>query len=209
MPNIAKLIKELMLHLNNLKYLIELRMSKKVFFKKWISNPFRMGSIIPSSSGIGFHFAKNIDLNKPGPIIEVGSGTGTVTEALIKSGVPEDRIICFEIEKDFCDILKKKFPKASVYNADILEIENFVDSKTQINSFISTLPFVSLGKQKTDEIMRLFKKFVDEGSDYLQMSYSPFFNSKAKKHGISSRRCSYVLRNFPPAYLYLCNNQSF
>lgn len=166
----------------------------------------RMGSIIPSSSKIGLQFAKSINLNKDGYIVEIGSGTGTVTEALIKAGIPEERIICFEIEKDFCDLLRKKFPKSSVYHANILEINDYLGADAQVNSLVSTLPLVSLGKKQTKEIIAVFKKFIDNGSDYLQMSYSPFFMRKAKKYGLNSKRCGYIFNNFPPAYLYICTN---
>ncbi|QEK38571.1 class I SAM-dependent methyltransferase [Candidatus Cytomitobacter primus] len=183
-------------------------MSKRIFLKKWFANPFRMGSIIPSTSSVGKCFAKNINLNKDGFIIEVGSGTGTVTESLIKHGVPEEKIICFEIDNEFCSVLAKKFPKAKVLNRDILHIDDILVELgiDTINSFVSTLPLISLGAEKSTQIMKLFARFVDSGVDYLQMSYSPFFKKKSKKYGLNANKCGYILNNFPPAYLYLCNN---
>ncbi len=174
-----------------------------LFFKKWFKNPFRMGSVVASSSSVGNNFAKQIDLSKPGYIVEVGAGTGTVTQALIDSGIPANRIICFEIESDFCDLLKEKFKGIQVENDDIVNLKKIV-SIDQINCIVSTLPFLSLQKSKARQIMDLFADLVKDDIQYLQMAYSPFFHIQLRKSGLQAKKCAYVLKNFPPAYIYNC-----
>ncbi len=174
----------------------------KLFFKKWSKNPFRMGSIIPSSLSVGNCFANKIDKDKEGYIIEAGAGTGTITKSLIENGIDENRIISFEIDADFCDLLGKKFSNIRVVNDDILNLKSIIKLE-EVNCIVSTLPLLSLGK-KSKEILNLFAEFVENGSDYFQLSYSPFLGMKSKKFGVNLRKSAYVLKNFPPAYIYQC-----
>ncbi|USO00704.1 MAG: methyltransferase domain-containing protein [Alphaproteobacteria bacterium] len=177
-------------------------MSAKAFLKKYLISPLSIGSVVPSSKHVGMAFAKNIDLSKDGVILEIGAGTGTITKSLIDCGIPRNRIVCLEIEEAFCDLLRKRFNGVEVICSDILNLRELVHKIGKINCFVSTLPFISLGKDQTDKILNILKPFVDSGTTYLQMSYSPFFVGKSRKRGLQTKRCGYVWKNFPPAYIY-------
>ena len=54
--------------------------------------------------------AAQVDPREPGPIVEIGPGTGPVTEALIARGVPQERLVLVEFNPDFIELLRKRFP---------------------------------------------------------------------------------------------------
>lgn len=62
--------------------------------------------------------ASFVDLAVPGPVIEIGPGTGPVTEALIERGIDESRLILVEYSPEFCQLLRKRFPHATVIEGD-------------------------------------------------------------------------------------------
>src|SRR6476661_957502 len=60
------------------------------FLRSWLDNPLSTGAITPSSPALARAMAAAVDPERPGPLIELGPGTGPVTEALLARGVAED-----------------------------------------------------------------------------------------------------------------------
>ena len=60
-----------------------------VFFRSWIRDPFHVASIVPSGRWLAKLMATGLE---PGArVVELGAGTGTLTEAILDRGVlPED-----------------------------------------------------------------------------------------------------------------------
>ena len=65
--------------------------------------PLKMGAIWPSSPELAKAMADQVDPQIKGPIIELGSGTGSITHALIGGGIDESRLILIENHPDFYD----------------------------------------------------------------------------------------------------------
>ena len=57
------------------------------FIGSWIKKPLSMGAVTPSSKALARAMARYVDPDGDGPVIELGPGTGPVTEALIEHGV--------------------------------------------------------------------------------------------------------------------------
>ena len=53
-----------------------------------------------------------------GPIIELGPGTGPVTEALVARGVDAGRLVLVEFDDDFCRLLRGRYPTATIVQGD-------------------------------------------------------------------------------------------
>jgi hypothetical protein len=54
-----------------------------LFFVRWLKAPHRIGAVTPSSRQLGRAMARQVLSAGPGPIIELGGGTGSVTRALL------------------------------------------------------------------------------------------------------------------------------
>src|SRR3712207_9553513 len=66
--------------------------------------------------------ASFVDPRIPGPVIELGPGTGPVTDALIRRGVAQDRLVLVEYSPEFCQLLKRRFPKATIIQGDAYDL---------------------------------------------------------------------------------------
>ena len=53
------------------------------FIRSWIEKPLRTGAVMPSSKALARTMARYVDPQATGPVIELGPGTGPVTEALV------------------------------------------------------------------------------------------------------------------------------
>src|SRR5215204_4028345 len=77
-----------------------------------------MGAVTPSSKLLARTMASYLDPGRSGPVIELGPGTGPVTEAIIRRGFAPDRLILVEFNRDFCRLLRRRFPRAKVIEGD-------------------------------------------------------------------------------------------
>ena len=78
---------------------------------------------MPSGKVLARTMASYVDPRIPGPIVELGPGTGPVTDALIRRGVAQDRLILVEFNPEFCQLLKRRFPKATIIQGDAYDLQ--------------------------------------------------------------------------------------
>ncbi len=57
------------------------------FLRALIARPKNIGAVLPSSRGLGRAIARQIDPTMPGPVLELGPGTGVITQALLERGI--------------------------------------------------------------------------------------------------------------------------
>ncbi len=101
-----------------------------------------MGAVLPSGHDRVTAMAAQIDPLEPGPVIELGSGTGAITEALVKSGIDQRRLILIESHQSFYDDLQNRFPDARCFCDDAYDIETLAKQNffSKAAAIVSGLP---------------------------------------------------------------------
>jgi phosphatidylethanolamine/phosphatidyl-N-methylethanolamine N-methyltransferase len=92
------------------------------FFKAWFENPLITGAVSPSGRFLARMMARYVDPSVEGPIIELGPGTGPVTQALLNKGIAPERLILVEFDPAFCDLLAKRFPRCRIVQGDAYDL---------------------------------------------------------------------------------------
>ncbi len=92
------------------------------FLRGWMGNPLKTGAIAPSSQALARTMVAMIDADLPGPILELGPGTGAMTRALIAAGIPEERLVLIEYAPEFVALLAERYPTATVVEGDAYAI---------------------------------------------------------------------------------------
>src|SRR6202142_1623058 len=79
-----------------------LRLDDEVrFLRSWIEKPLHMGAVMPSGRVLARTMAQYVDVNSTGPVVELGPGTGAITNALIEHGVDQKRLVFVENKAGF------------------------------------------------------------------------------------------------------------
>jgi len=73
-----------------------------------------MGAVMPSSKLLARTMAQYVDVDSTGPVVELGPGTGAITNALIEHGVDQKRLVLVEYNPSFCALLRDRYPQAKV-----------------------------------------------------------------------------------------------
>ena len=97
----------------------KLRLDDEVrFLSTWLQSPLKTGALSPSSPALAKAMALEIDPSVPGPVVELGPGTGPVTEAILARGITPQRLILVEFNQEFCALLRRRFPGVTVIEGD-------------------------------------------------------------------------------------------
>ncbi len=91
------------------------------FFAAWLRNPLLTAAIAPSGPSLARLITREISPGT-GPVIELGPGTGVFTYALLKRGVDPRDLILIEFNPDFVSMLRKRFPRSTVIQADATQL---------------------------------------------------------------------------------------
>src|ERR1700683_2276292 len=69
------------------------------FIRSWLERPLSIGAVTPASKMLARTMAGYVDPNSSGPVVELGPGTGPVTEALVEAGVAPSRLVLVELDR--------------------------------------------------------------------------------------------------------------
>jgi phosphatidylethanolamine/phosphatidyl-N-methylethanolamine N-methyltransferase len=175
------------------------------FIKSWIDDPRRTGSVTPSSPALARRMASFVDPEQPGPVIEIGPGTGPVTEALIERGIDESRLILVEYSPEFCELLSKRFPRATIVQGDAYALSATLAGHLQEKAIalVSSLPLFNRPPATRSALAREAFPLLVEGAPFIQFTYSVISPIPRKGSGLKAFVSDWVLRNIPPARVWV------
>jgi phosphatidylethanolamine/phosphatidyl-N-methylethanolamine N-methyltransferase len=175
------------------------------FFRAWLTDPRRVGAIIPSSEALAD--AITADLTPASaPVIELGPGTGVFTRSIIARGIPENRLALIEKGSAFVDRLQREFPQACVHHMDATRLRH-VDlfDGERAGAIVSGIPLLLMPLKKVVALLDgAFHRLRMDGGFY-QFTYglgSPIPIPVLDRLGLSATRVGGTFANLPPASVY-------
>jgi phospholipid N-methyltransferase len=117
-----------------------------LFFKEFFQNGQAVGGIRPSSKKLAIEMASLINFNGPKRILEIGPGTGIITEEIIKRLGKDDSLTLVEINPQFARLLNEKkkewIQKEDAPSIEILNMDFLIyKSDKQFDVVIAGVPF--------------------------------------------------------------------
>jgi phospholipid N-methyltransferase len=140
------------------------------FFFGWLRNPREVGALLPSGAAVGKLLVTGV---RPGArVIELGGGTGTVTQAILDAGVDRDDLIVLEKDASFVKFLRRRFPGVKIIQADALELDVYAKELSGPPDFvISGLPLLLFTNEEKKRLVdNIFSVLAPRGR-FHQFSY--------------------------------------
>lgn len=81
----------------------------RLFVREYVRHFRTTGAILPSSRGLARALSRYVARDGPKSILEVGPGTGAVTEQILARMGPEDRLDLVELNGSFVERLRERF----------------------------------------------------------------------------------------------------
>jgi len=182
----------------------------ELFFRQWLRSPKSMGSVLPSSRVLARAIAKEVAWQPGQYVVELGGGTGAITQGLIEHGIPRDRIIVIELDGSLYSYLKDRLTGCTVIQGDATRLDEILARQGvgEVGTVLSGLPMVGMPEAFQRAIVEQSFKVMKPGSFMLQYSYSPIAPVPAARFGITAKIARYVLWNFPPAAVWRYTKKS-
>jgi len=183
-----------------------LRLDDEVrFLRSWIEKPLHMGAVMPSSKLLARTMAQYVDVEAQGPVVELGPGTGAITNALIEHGVDQKRLVLVEYNPGFCALLRDRYPHAKVVQGDAYKLRDSLLKVLDVpaSAVVSGLPLVTKPMLTRLKLIRDAFTALAPGAPFVQFTYSVAPPIPKSLPGVSTEASERIWMNLPPARVWV------
>ncbi|MGO4713610.1 class I SAM-dependent methyltransferase [Bradyrhizobium sp. 2TAF24] len=183
-----------------------LRLDDEVrFLRSWIEKPLHMGAVMPSGKLLARTMAQYVDPHHDAPVIELGPGTGAITNALIERGVDQKRLVLVEYNPGFCALLRERYPNARVVQGDAYALRNTLWDVLDkpAGAVVSGLPLVTKPMRTRLKLIRDAFVALAPGAPFVQFTYSVTPPIPKSLSGVQTEASERIWMNLPPARVWV------
>ena len=179
------------------------------FIRSWIEKPLSTGAVTPSSRALARTMARYVDPQASGPVIELGPGTGPVTEALVQRGIDPKRLILVEFNPDFCRLLRTRYPAATVVQGDAYRLRSLLEATVRepAAAVVSGLPLVTKPLRTRLRLISEAIGLMAPGAPFVQFTYAMVPPIPKALTGIKAEASELIWMNLPPARVWVYRGQ--
>ncbi len=193
-----------------------------LFFRQWLRSPFSIGAVMPSGRELARAMARASDSGSGRLVVELGGGTGNITQALLDGGLPPEQLVVVERDRRLYRVLTARFPGIRILNMDALQAlkalrEEYRDEAYQdedykggehrgeVGSVVSGLPLLSMPPEFQEQLLEETFRLVARDGDFIQFTYgpvSPVSQRRLSSLGLRAEKVSRARLNIPPASVW-------
>src|SRR6202167_4552120 len=175
------------------------------FIRSWIERPLSIGAVTPSGKILARTMASYVDPDCSGPVVELGPGTGPVTEALVEAGVAPSRLVLVEFNQSFCRILRTRYPEATLVQGDAYSLRRLLEKLLvqPAAAVVSGLPLVTKPIRQRWRLIRDAFDLMVPGAPFVQFTYSMASPLPKRLGGFTAEASERIWMNIPPARVWV------
>jgi phosphatidylethanolamine/phosphatidyl-N-methylethanolamine N-methyltransferase len=184
-----------------------LRLDDEVrFIRSWIEKPLSIGAVTPSGKVLARTMARYVDPQSNGPVVELGPGTGPVTQALVERGVEPSRLVLVEFNPVFCRLLRSRYPEATVVQGDAYRLKRLLENllRQPASAVVSGLPLLTKPFKTRLRLVHDAFSLMKPEAPFIQFTYS--MTTPPVPRGLSrveTEPSERIWMNLPPARVWV------
>jgi phospholipid N-methyltransferase len=185
--------------------------SRLKFLGAFVREPFTIGAVWPSSTALARKVVDSCDIHPGDTVVELGAGTGVITELLARRLRGNGRFVAIEIHPMNVDLLRRRLPGAEIVHDSAENLSKHV-GRQQANCIISCLAWGSMLPPTQNRIFKAVLRSLAPGGQFVAFAYlhaawfptSLRFRRRLMRHFSRVEATSIVWRNLPPAFVFQC-----
>lgn len=158
----------------NLPLLVKLN-STAMFLAEAVNRPRQVGAIVPSSPRLAAAMARWVPDDPDAWVLELGPGTGAVTEAMLKAGLKQERLVAIEKSPKLAEHLRQKYPRANIIADDALELSQEMlqahGCTGPVGAVFSSLPMLNFPPETERRLAERIHSVLRPGGRLVQYTY--------------------------------------
>jgi phosphatidylethanolamine/phosphatidyl-N-methylethanolamine N-methyltransferase len=182
----------------------------ELFFKRWLHAPRAMGSIWPSSKALARTIADAAVYAQGDTVVELGGGTGAITQGLLDRGIPPESLLVIELDPSLVTYLRHRLPRCRIVAGDATRLPEILREQAieRVGTVVSGLPMLRMPEDFQRAIVHGGLAALRPGGTMLQYTYSPLPPVPTRRLGVTAELVRYVLLNLPPATVWRYRRRS-
>lgn len=191
----------------------------RLFFQESMRSLGPTASFFPSSRYLAKALIRPIDFRHARTVVELGPGTGAVTNAILKRLRPDARLIAVDINRSFIQHLQTACddPRLIPVCGDAAELQALlaVHDAGPVDAIVSSLGLSAMDHRTRRSIMRAIETCLKPGGTLTQYQYlgnldipkfkiRGFNESRFLRKFFSDVTVGHVIWNVPPAMVFTC-----
>ncbi len=194
-------------------------MSLKTFAAEALTDFPTIAAIAPSSSHLVSAMLEPLPLARANTVLELGAGTGVITQALLDELPRNATLLAFEINRPFFHYLKKNFsdPRLVLINSSAVNLDLELGRRglKRVDAVVSSLGLGFMSDRQHHALFKRLLTFMHENSVFTQYQYihgMQLKNGRLRRLNLrpllsqyfGSVRSRTIWRNLPPAFVFTC-----
>jgi phosphatidylethanolamine/phosphatidyl-N-methylethanolamine N-methyltransferase len=161
--------------------------------------------VMPSGKVLARTMAQYVNVDSSEPVVELGPGTGAITNALIERGVDQKRLVLVEYNPGFCALLRDRYPQAKVVQGDAYTLRDSLWNVLSVPAaaVVSGLPLVTKPMLTRLKLIRDAFGALAPGAPFVQFTYSVAPPIPKSLPGVSTEASERIWMNLPPARVWV------
>ena len=178
--------------------------NQMVFLREFINHPRQVASLIPSSRFLERRIVDLAETRSAQTVVELGTGTGGTTRAILKAMSPGARLLSIEINSRFCALLRRiKDPRLTVHYGGAQELREAIllYGLPAPDAVISGIPFSTLGRGVGQRIIETISAALSVGGRFVAYQVSKHVEDLSRPL-LGPARVEMEFLNIPPLRIY-------
>lgn len=178
-----------------------------LFFRKFLDKGRGISSAVPSSRSMVEGVLAQIDFDRPSTIVELGAGTGPITDVVNGLIRPHHRFVAVENDPDFCRILRRRFPDTPLIQADASQIAEPLRKMgiEKVDYVLSGLPTPNLPTRAQVRLWKWLHQALNPDGLFIQITVAPLVYKGFYARLFESVEYNMIWLNVPPGGIYHCS----
>jgi phosphatidylethanolamine/phosphatidyl-N-methylethanolamine N-methyltransferase len=189
----------------------------RTFLSAAFRNPGAVGAIAPSSPALAAQLASVVPTKGSPVVVELGAGTGSVTEAIQQRLPADGRHLAIEIDKELVDYLRADRPDVEVIHGDAGALAELLAAQglSEVDAVVSGLPWTLFEAAKQHRLLTAIREALAPHGTFTTFNYlhasqlggARRFTMALTESFDEVSVSSTVWRNLPPARTLTCRWQ--
>lgn len=176
-----------------------------------LRNPFSVGAVAAASPRLVSDVVSQVD-SQCNVVVELGAGTGVITEALLQARNYRRGVTSIEIDQQLAGIARARLGQgAEVIVGDALDLASYFGTE-QVDSIVCSLPLTLFSSQDLDSLLTAVRSVLKPGGSFVFYLYRMGFLSpryqrvmqQMARYFCSVNENKTTWRNLPPARVIVC-----